>query len=184
MIKLKDIVKFYSGLIISRQKAYSKSKILYSVLNYKSITDSLNIDINKLDKVYTKEEVDKKYITNKNDIIIKLVYPFKAILIREKKSGILITSNFCKIICSDKILPEYLIACLNSKIIDKKLKVESKNQSISQISIKDLENVEIELYDTKKQRIIANLYNDYLKKIQLTKIILEKEQRIIQNIYK
>ena len=73
MIKLKDIVKFYSGLIISRQKAYSKSKILYSVLNYKSITDSLNIDINKLDKVYTKEEVDKKYITNKNDIIIKLV---------------------------------------------------------------------------------------------------------------
>ena len=96
----------------------------------------------------------------------------------------MITSNFCKIICSDKILPEYLIACLNSKIIDKKLKVESKNQSISQISIKDLENVEIELYDTKKQRIIANLYNEKKKKIQLTKIILEKEQRIIQNIYK
>lgn len=182
--KLKDIVKFYSGLIISREKTSLQSKVHYDVLNYKSLADYVNIDLNKLEKVYTKEDVNIKYITKKNDIILKLVYPFKAILISEKESGILITSNFCKIICSDKVLPEYLIACLNSEKIDKKLKVESKNQSVNQISIKDLENVEIELYDIQKQKIIARLYNDYLKKIQLTKKILEKEQKIIKNIYK
>lgn len=64
------------------------------------------------------------------------------------------------------------------------MKIESKNQSMNQISIKDLEKIEIEMYSTEKQKVIANLYNNYLKKMQLTKTILKKEQRIIKNIYK
>ena len=154
------------------------------MLNYKSITDDGSIDINKLDKLDLKENISTKFITKENDIIIKLVYPFKAVLISKSEIGIVVTSNFCKIICSDKVLPEYLIACLNSEKIDRNLKIESKNQTISQISIKDLEKVEIELHDIENQKRIANIYMNFLKRIQLTKTILEKEQRIIKNIYK
>ena len=184
LVKLFDVVKFNSGLIISREKNTLNAKTQYNVLNYKSITEDGSIDINKLDKIDLNENINEKFITKINDVIIKLVYPYKSVLISEIEEGFLVTSNFCKIICGDKILPEYLIACLNSEKIEKKLKIESKNQSISQISIKDLEKVEIELYEIEKQKKIASLYNNCLKRIQLTKTILDKEQKIIKSIYK
>lgn len=184
VIKLVEVAKFYSGLIISRERTNLYSKTQYNVLNYKSITNHGSIDINRLDKLDLKENISTKFITKENDIILKLVYPFRAVLISKSETGIIVTSNFCKIICSDRVLPEYLIACLNSEKIDRKLKIESKNQSINQISIKDLERIEIEMYGIDKQKLIANLYDSYLKRIQLTKIILEKEQKIIKNIYK
>lgn len=182
--KLSEIVKIHSGLIISRERAIMYRKTQYNVLNYRSVTDEASIDVDRLDKLFLNDNINKKFITNENDIIIKTVYPFKAVLISKKETGILVTSNFCKIVCSDRILPEYLVACLNSEKIDRILKIESKNQSMNQISIKDLEKIEIEVYSTDKQKAIANLYNNYLKRIQLTKTILEKEQRIIKNIYK
>lgn len=184
IMRLFDVVKFHSGLIISRERTTLHSTSQYNVLNYRCLTDTGSIDISKLDRLDLNKNIDEKFITKENDILIKLVYPFKAVLISKKEIGLLVTSNFCKIICSDKILPEYLIACLNSEKIDKKLKIESKNQSVNQISIKDLEKVEIEICDIQKQKIIAGLYNYYLKKMQLTKKILEKEQNIIKNIYK
>ena len=184
IVKLCKLVKFYNGLIISREKTALKNKTIYNVLNYKSITENGEIDLGRLDRLYLNDDINDKFISKENDIILKMVYPFRAVLINKKETGILITSNFCKLICNDRILPEYLIACLNSEKIDRKLKIESKNQIISQISIKDLEKVEIEIYDIQKQKIIANLYNDYLKKIKLTNMILEKEKSIIKNIYK
>lgn len=182
--KLSKVVKFYSGLIISRERALKYTKVRYNVINYKCITNTGCIDTNKLDILDLNANINEKFIAKENDVILKLVYPFKAILIKEKEKGTLITSNFCKIVCSDRILPEYLVACLNSEKIDRILKIESKNQIINQISIKDLEKIEIEMYDIEKQKIIANLYNDYLKRIQLTTTILEREQKIMKNIYK
>lgn len=184
IVKLSEVVKFYSGLIVSRERADLYKKAQYNALNYKSITENGNIDISKLDKLDLNNDINDKFITKENDVILKLAYPFKAVLIDKTEIGIVITSNFCKLICNDRILPEYLIACLNSEKIDRKLKIESKNQIISQISIKDLEKIEIEIYDMQKQKTIANLYNDYLKKIKLTNMILEKEKSIIKNIYK
>ena len=175
-VMLSKIVKFNSGLIISRERTILHSKSQYNVLNYKSITDDGKIDINKLDRLDLKENISTKFITKENDIILKLAYPFKAVLISKSETGIVITSNFCKITCIDRVLPEYLIACLNSEKIDRELRIESKNQSMNQISIKDLEKIKIEMYSTDKQKVIANLYSNYLERIQLTKTILEKNK--------
>ena len=183
-VKLVELVNLSSGLILSREKATSNNRREYGVLNYKSVGENGDITLSTLDKLDLKNTIDEKFITKENDIIVKLTYPFKAILIKNREEGLLITSNFCKIACSNKILPEYLVACLNSDKISRELKVESKNQTINQISIKDLAGIEIELYDIEKQKKIAITYMNYLKRIQLTRMILEKEQKIIKNIYK
>ena len=182
--KLSELVKINSGLIISREKTPNNNRNQYRVLNYKCINENGEINLKALDILDLIKNIDDKFITKENDIIVKMVYPFKAILIGKQEKDLIITSNFCKITCLNEILPEYLVACLNSEKIDRVLKIESKNQTINQISIKDLEKVEIELHDIENQKRIANIYMNFLKRIQLTKTILEKEQRIIKNIYK
>ncbi len=183
-VELDEIVKISSGLIISRERTSSGNRRMYDVLNYRSIDEDGNIVLSALDKLNLSNRIDEKFITKESNIIMKMAYPFKAILIGKQEENLLITSNFCKIICLNKVLPEYLVACLNSDKISRKLKVESKNQTINQISIKDLAGIEIELCDIEKQKKIAITYMNYLKRIQLTKMILEKEQKIIKNIYK
>lgn len=183
-IRLDELVNISSGLIISREKTSSSNRRTYNVLNYRGIDGDGNIVLSMLDKLELSNSIDEKFITKKNDIIVKMAYPFKAVLIGKQEENLLITSNFCKITCLDKILPEYLVACLNSEWIGRILRVESKNQTINQISIKELAGLKIKLYDLKKQKIIADMYMKYLKKIQLTKMILEKEQKILKNIYK
>lgn len=183
-VKLGEIVKISSGLIISREKTSSSNRRIYNVLNYRSIDGDGNIILSALDRIDLNNRIDEKFITKENDIIVKLTYPFKAILIKKCEEGLLITSNFCKIACSNKILPEYLAVCLNSEMIDRVLRIESKNQTINQISIKDLARLEIKLLDLEMQKKIAITYMNYLKRIQLTRMILEKEQKIIKNIYK
>lgn len=183
-VKLGEIVKISSGLIVSRERTSSSNRRIYNVLNYRGIDGEGNIILSALDRIDLNNKIDEKFITKENDVIMKMTYPFKALLIKKQEENLLITSNFCKIICLNKILPEYLVACLNSDKISKKLKVESKNQTINQISIKDLAGIEIELYDIEKQKKIAITYMNYLKRIQLTRMILEKEQKIIKNIYK
>lgn len=183
-VKLEELVNISSGLIVSRERTSSSNRRIYDVLNYRSIDGDGNIVLSILDKLELSNSIDEKFITKEKDIVVKMAYPFKAVLIKKHEEGLLITSNFCKIVCSNKILPEYLVACLNSEMVDRILRIESKNQTINQISIKELLRLEIKLYDLEMQKKIAMTYMNCLKRIQLTKMVLEKEQKIIRNIYK
>lgn len=183
--QLGSIVKFNSGLIIAREKSIDEnSSIQYKVLNYKCIDEHGIINDNLLDIENFKDKIDNKYLTKNQDIIVKLVEPFTPIMIDGEHEEIVITSNFCKITCSEEVLPEFLIACLNSNMVAKFLRLEAKNQTFRQISIKELEKIEIEIFDKGKQMMIAQIYNMNLQKISLTKQILKKEQDILKNIYK
>lgn len=180
--KLSNLAKFNSGLIISRERPKCNDSAQYRVLNYRCIDENGVVDIRALDVMDLNRDIDDKFITRLNDIVVKLVHPFKAALIEKDMCGILITSNFCKITCEDKILPEYLVAYLNSRVIEKKLSKEAKNQTMNQVNIRDLEKIEIEMHDKHKQKIIASIYQSYIKKIKITNEILKAEEKIIKNI--
>ena len=109
-VKLGEIVRISSGLIISREKTSSSNRRIYNVLNYRSIDGDGNIILSALDRIDLNNKIDEKFITKENDVIMKMTYPFKAILIKKQEENLLITSNFCKIICLNKVLPEYLVA--------------------------------------------------------------------------
>ena len=99
--KIGAISKITSGLLTSRKlnkvEEIEKGEI-YKQLNLKSTIQTGTIDLSEVDEFNSKEKIDSKYITQVDDIIMRLTNPNNSILITEKEKDILITSLFVKIL--------------------------------------------------------------------------------------
>lgn len=88
----------------------------------KNIDDNGMFNNEPYDKFESNEILEPMYFTEKNDILIRLTYPYTAIYIDEKHSGLLVPSYFAIIkIKNDIFLPEYVALYLNTEKVKKEL---------------------------------------------------------------
>ena len=116
---LEDIARIRTGLVTSRKKTSRESKNLYQykLLNLKCITENGDINLGNAEKYNVSEKLRLDYISQMNDILIRLSAPYTAVLIdREEYCGYVIPSHFA-IVRVDliKANPEYVYWVLSQE---------------------------------------------------------------------
>ena len=119
LLKIKDIAEVGSGLVVSRKKAVHNEDAIktYKQLNLRSVNKNGYIELDELEILKTKEIIDDYYLSHEGDIIVRLTDPFTAVYITKETEGIVVSSNFCIIRCSNKYSPDYLSYYINRNLI-------------------------------------------------------------------
>jgi restriction endonuclease S subunit len=123
-----------------------------------------------------KEAPDERKLTHEGDIVIKLTQPFSACLIGKDDCGLLV-SSFCAIIRGNKsVVPEYLVAYLNSYKGVRQVTSMMAGSTISTISLKNVGALSIPIPSVGKQKEIGKAYENRIKAIQLADRLKELEE--------
>jgi len=111
--------------VLARKQASEEAgslSVKYKQLNLKCIKSNGLIDTTLLEDYETNERLGRKYLTQPDDIVIRLSYPYTAALIDEENTGLVIPSHFA-VIRADKtkLLPRYLLWLLSREKTKKEL---------------------------------------------------------------
>lgn len=130
---LNQIVEIQAGLVLSRTGAKQLELIKrnvaekvsdiivrkYKVITLRSITDVGILDLSQCDDFDSKEEISDRYLTHKNDILVRMFTPLKCCLINSEEENLVVPSQFCILKLKESfrniILPEYLYLVMRNK---------------------------------------------------------------------
>ena len=110
-MNLGEIADIRSGLVLSRKQASvdSPQAIRYHQLSLRAVKAEGEIDPAELEPYFAKEPLSMDYLTQPNDIVVRLTAPYTAVLIDDTTRNLVITSNFVVIrIRGTELVPGYL----------------------------------------------------------------------------
>lgn len=116
-MNLGEIADIRSGLVLSRKQARADSPqaIRYHQLSLRAVKAEGEIDPAELEPYFAKEPLSMDYLTQPNDIVVRLTAPYTAVLIDDTTRNLVITSNFVVIrIRGTELMPGYLYWYLNT----------------------------------------------------------------------
>ena len=187
-VKLNEIAEINQGNILTRIKPVNQldeveadSISMQELSYYVGILDSFDN--------YTKSKVSlsklSSYIFTKQKDIVVGLSSRKAMVIEEERSNKLLLSNFALVRADmSKLDPYYFCWLLNENLQFQK-RLEQKVQGSANVSIlpiNTLKELELDLPNINIQRKVGLLYNLYRKRERLCKIIMEKEN-IVMNYH-
>ncbi len=178
---LSELAEIRSGLVLSRKQAREKTEHRYPLLTLKSVKPDATISKRGLDIFDSVESLNREYLTSKGDIIVRTSIPYTAILIDEKTSGLVVSSNFVIIRCFvAKILPEYLFWLLNTDAAKKDIFKNSAGNMLSAIRPQYFCDLEIELPSLREQKLIADFYMTARKELELLERLKTEKEKLYQ----
>jgi len=183
-MKLKDIAQITIGLSLNRKKSKEKTNYKYKQFTLKCFDTDFIYPNDEFEIFYSKEPINQKYLTQQNDIVIRLRYPIKALYIDKYHKDILVPSVMAIIKPTKNIDIKFLTYYLNSMIIKKELKTKIEGTQIPMIGIKDLNELEINLPDLKKQNQITQILEINDKEIQLLEELRNQKKLLKEAIIK
>lgn len=178
---LKEIATIRTGLILKRKTAKEETMkengAIYKYLTLKSITQYGEVDLNELGEFIADRQLESKYLIQKNDIIMRLTYPYTVFFASEETLGIVITSNFASIrMESDSFLSSYLCWYLNSPPILKKLQKSSRSEVLSSVGVQAIATLPLVEIPFHLQKQLGTLYQLQRREQVLLEIIATKKQ--------
>lgn len=157
-MRLDNIALLRSGLVLSRKQSKERTVYRYRLINLRSINSGGYIDIDLLETYYATEKLNRYYITQKGDIVIRLSSPYTAVLIDETTEGFVVSSNFVLLRAKNEmVLPEYRFWLLNTPNVRKDIIKHSAGNVIGAINAEYYNNFEITVLPLEKQRIVAEI---------------------------
>ncbi len=173
-MKLSNAAIVRSGLVLSRKQARGLSEIRYPLLNLRSINANGYIDLEQTDMFDSTEHLSPEYLSQVGDIIIRLTAPYTAVLIDNKTSGMVISSNFV-IVRPDKkfFLPEYLYWLFNTPKIKRDIFEKSSSNMLSAVNAKYFSDLDIMDISISKQNTIAKINKLAIRESKLLKQLAE-----------
>ena len=177
-MKLGDMATVRSGLVISRKLSRVPTKYRYPLLNLRSIAPEGYIDTTFLDVYDAIERLAVDYLTQKNDVVIRLSAPYTSVLIDDETNGMLISSNFVVIRTDNKsISAEYLFWLLNTSKVKRQIFENTSSNMLGAIKPKFFADFEIDLLPMEDQKKIAALNKlARRERFLLTALAREKEK--------
>ena len=178
---LSELAEIRSGLVLSRKQARKKTEYRYPLLTLKSVKPDATISKRDLDVFDSVESLNREYLTSKGDIIVRTSMPYTAILIDEKTSGLVVSSNFVIIRCFvAKILPEYLFWLLNTDAAKKDIFKNSAGNMLSAIRPQYFCDLEIKLPNLWEQKLIADFNIAARKELELLERLKTEKEKLYQ----
>lgn len=152
----------------------------YKIFTLRSINPLGIIDNVNLDNFNSLGEIDEKYIAKAGDIIIRLSFPFTAVVIDEKNEGTVVTSLFAILKSKNNLLfPEYVPIYLNSEYMKKQYAKDASGSALQMIKTSSIKDYEIDIPELKKQKDIVCMNQLMMRELILLENLLES-----QKIYK
>jgi len=179
-MNLTNISEVQTGLVLVRKRADAKDKDThkYRMLTLKSFEPQGVLNEHELDVFFSKEQLEKKYLTNKGDIIVRLTTPYTAICINDKEEGLVIPSNFAIIRLKEQTyIPEFVALFLNSEIIEKKFFKSSISTTIPLIKTKHLREIDISDIPLTTQKKIVELNQLQVKEKMLLSCLMKEKEK-------
>lgn len=177
-MKLADIASVRTGAVTGRKRAEeSDNKTLsYKMLNLKCLANEGYLDLNNTENYRARERIKSDFFTQKNDILIRLSYPYTSVLIKDKKEvGFLVPSHFAIIRVDKSIaLPEYILWYLRRESVYQHILLNSSGSTaLGTISSGLIGSLEINILPKEKQKILGQLL-----------ILSDKEQELLLRLAK
>lgn len=172
---LKEIADIRTGIVTSRKKnELDMNPFKYKQITLKSFHESGEFLSEFCDEIDLKEKVEKEFMTQKGDILVRLREPNIAICIT-KEEEILIPSLFAivRIKKGIEILPEYLTMILNSDYVKKQYEKDLAGTAIITLKTSALSEVQIPKIGLEKQKKKVILNNLYQKEVRLFEKLIE-----------
>lgn len=183
-MKLKDIARIKTGLVLSRKKAaLYETRISYKQLTLKSFSDSTIINPQTLDDFSSTEEIKSDYITQEGDVVVRLRAPSTAIYIDKSMQGLVISSLMAVIRLNDSnVSTRFLAHYLNSTDIQKVFNMSIKGTTIPMTRTKDIAELDINIPPLSEQNKIVDIMNLLYKEQEILEQLRDKKKVFTQNI--
>lgn len=160
-MRLAELANINTGLVTARKQARITDQeiIKYRILNLKAINEKGYIEDNLVEEFGANERIKPVYLTKARDIVVRLTYPFTAVLIDEAHENMIIPSHFV-VIRPDKerILPEYLYWLLNTEKVKQELQQNINSTTIGTVKPMSYAELGIEQITLQEQAKIGELY--------------------------
>jgi len=177
-LKLGDMASVRSGLVLARKISRVPTKYRYPLLNLRSIAPEGYIDTVNLDVFNAVEQLAVEYLTQKDDVIIRLSSPYTTVLIDDETTGMVISSNFAIVRTdNERVSAEYLFWLLSTPNVKRKIFENTSSNMLGAIKPKFFADFEIEPLPLNKQIEIATI-NKLARResFLLTELAKEKEK--------
>ncbi|MCD7779470.1 MAG: hypothetical protein LUH05_02215 [Candidatus Gastranaerophilales bacterium] len=196
-VKLKDIANIQMGLVLSRagakqlelikqnliEKVSGSETFKYKAVTLRSIDDHGNLNEDQCDDFISKDKLTDRYLTVKNDILIRLFSPLKTCLINDLQENIVVPSQFGILRLKDNaqndILPEYLQLVMQNKSFTNQVEKLEEGFQLRSIKTSSIENVEICIPTLQMQNKLIEIAKLMKQKEDLLSKLLEQQK--IQN---
>lgn len=178
-MKLEDIADVHIGVVLKRKEAVYKGNKTnkYKVFNIRCYEEKIEYD-----DFYSMEDLGD-YITQKGDLIFRLSFPSKIILVDEKTEGLLINNLYCIIRCNTKkINKEFLQWFLDSKEASRQIEKIIIGTAVKSIPVAKLRLIEIPNMTLKEQVKISKLISNWNKQKELYNQMIKEKDRYYNSI--
>lgn len=177
-MKLGEVYEVRSGLVLSRKQAKNQTPYQYHVLTLRAIQEHGYVDLEKVETGYMTEILSTEYTTSPGDLVIRLTYPYTAVLIDDDTKGMVVSSNFLILRAKyDFLLPEYLYWFLNTEAVRQKIYEQSTSNMLGAVKKKTFAELELSLLPVSAQKKIGEIHLLAQRESQLLReLAAEKEQ--------
>ena len=180
-MKLSELAVVRSGLVLSRKQAREKTENRYSLLTLKSIKSDATVSEGDLGIFDAVESLNKEYLTEIGDVIVRTSMPYTSVLIDKKTYGMVVSSNFVIIRCyTDKLLPEYLFWLLNTETVKRDIFKNSAGNMLAAIKPQYFCDLEIEIPSLREQKLIADFNMTARKELELLERLKTEKEKLYQ----
>ncbi len=178
-IELGELAKINTGLVTARKQAKKTNACIkmYKALNLKAINSKGYIEDDLIEDFEAIDIIKPVYLTRKGDIVVRLTYPYTAVLIDEVHEGIIIPSHFIVIRTDIKtLLPEYLYWLLNTENAKQDIQQNVNSTMLGTVKPMAYTKLLIDLLSMGEQMKIGEIYMLAKKELYLLdQIIGQKE---------
>ena len=178
-MRLAELANINTGLVTARKQAKITDQeiIKYRTLNLKVINEKGYIEDNLVEEFEANERIKPVYLTKVRDIVVRLTYPFTAVLIDEAHENMIIPSHFVVIRPDkEKILPEYLYWLLNTEKVKQELQQNINSTTIGTVKTMSYAELDIERITLQEQAQIGELYMLAKKELYLLDQIMGQKE--------
>jgi restriction endonuclease S subunit len=182
-MKLRELAKIRSGLVLARKESRQPSKHKYSLMNLRSIEQDGTIDVRKLDVFAAVERLADDYLAQVGDVIVRLSVPYTAVLIDRSTKGVVIPSNFV-IIRTDtaKLLPEFLFWYLNRARIKREIYENSAGNMLAAIKPSYFGEIEVPEIGLREQKQIADIHGTARREVRLLRDLADAKEKYYEGV--
>lgn len=175
-MKLEDIANISIGVLTSRE-VNKLGRYEYKIFNLKNYDSKEDYEI-----VRTSSDFGKK-LTQKEDILIRLIYPNRVIYINEEMEGLLVPSQMCLVRPNkEKINAEFLKWYLESDMCRQKILLDVTGTTIPKITVSSLRKIDVPKISLENQNLITNLIKLWDKEKNILEEIISQKNFLYNNI--
>ncbi|MBE6434910.1 MAG: restriction endonuclease subunit S [Akkermansiaceae bacterium] len=187
-VSLSELASIRSGLVLSRKRSQEERGEIYALLTLRSVKEDGELDMSAIDRYVSVGVLPNTYQTSVGDVIVRLTWPYSAVLIDEQKAGMLVSSHFV-IIRPDRerLNSGYLHWILNRPAMRRRIYENTSANMMNAVRPQFFSKLNITHLPMAKQVKIAALQSLHrreqilLKRLRAERALLA--QRLTENIY-